>query len=115
METYENPQKCHCYTCKHFQADVAYSNGKPCRFVGNCLHPKRLGFRRDADDQCPDHNFADWTKAEVLAGGRNMIVLSVFPDTTTLRKFCKLMKSSATFIIRRLNNEKTPHLPALRG
>ena len=64
METYEDPISCHCHTCKHFHTDVAYSNGKPCRFVGNCLHPKRLGFRRDADDQCPDHKFARWALEE---------------------------------------------------
>lgn len=64
MEDYLTPKSYSCHTCKHFQTDVAHSNGKPCRFVGNCLHPKRFGFRRDADDQCPDHKFARWALEE---------------------------------------------------
>lgn len=52
-----------CFTCKYFQTDVAYSNGKPCEFIGKCLHPKRMR-RADADDCCPDHDFADWAKNE---------------------------------------------------
>lgn len=53
METYENPQKCHCYTCKHFQTDVAYSNGKPCRLASVAKNERKRNPMTKSKHICP--------------------------------------------------------------
>ena len=63
LEQHLAPTAVRCGTCKFFQTDVAYSNGKPCEFVGHCHHPSR-DMRKEADDCCPDQEFANWAKAE---------------------------------------------------
>lgn len=58
---WETTERAYCYNCRYFMSDVMAGDGKVKTYIGYCAHPDRRK-RTEADDCCPGHIWADWTK-----------------------------------------------------
>lgn len=58
---WENPQAGYCFSCRFFATGLE-CGGKPVGFRGTCSSPDHDRCFTDADDACPFHKPAHWTK-----------------------------------------------------